>query len=294
MSEIPKVSIRRFSRGRHATEEPPPTVVPDAKKEEEDVPDISGYMSDDEEDDFLADLKTPVEQVEPKTPPSTPTTDEIKNDINRFVQNEVNRLEKKLYESEREFTDHHLLAGVMPDKAPAKPKRGGGGKKKNSSGGFGDIFGSSATPILGADRRVLLTKISEYKALFADNPMVKAFKVKANSSDEELQRALDELDTIVNCGSIQSLTDELILSSVRIVEGVSSRTQSLNITGTADLLKQNPEFYKLSKMLTIKYRVFSQLPPEYQMLLLVMSTAMVARTRNLRSAEVADLLNRPI
>lgn len=285
MSEIPKVQVRRFSRGRHAaadgavSEPTPPTVV--AVEEEEDVPDVSGYMSDNEEDDFLADLKTPVEQVvaEPKTVPTPVNTPEPPP--------------KKLYESGREFTDDHLLKGIFDQPAAAaKPKRGGGGGKKNS-GGFADIFGSSPTPLLGADRRVLLTKISEYKALFADIPLVKAFKVKANASDEELQRALDELETIVNCGSIQSLTDEMILSAVRIVEGVSSRTQSLNITGTADLLKQNPEFYKLSKMLTIKYRVFSQLPPEYQMLLLVMSTAMVARQKNLRSAEVASMLNQP-
>lgn len=280
MSEIPKVQVRRFSRGKYGdgetASEPPPT----ARAVPEDEPPTIDISDDDEDDDFLADLKNPVEQIvaEPQSAPTPVNTPEPPPPP-----------QKKLYESDRPFTDHHLLSGVMPE---AKPKRGGG--KKHNVGGFGDIFGSSPTPILGADRRQLLTRFSEYKALFSDIPEIKSFKVKANASDAEIEKAITEMDAIVSCGTVQQMTDEMILSAVRVVEGVSSRTQSMDITGTADMLRANPEFHKLARLLTIKYRIFANVPPEWQMALLVLSTAMVARQKNMRSAEVASMLNRPI
>lgn len=280
MSEIPKVQIRKFSRGKFGgegeaaaaaavMEREPSTAI----EEDDDLP----MIDEDDDDDFLADLKAPVEK-EPPTPANTPEPPPPPP--------------KKLYESGRPFTDKHLLNGIFDAPAPAsKPKRGG---SKKSPTGFGDIFGSSPTPLLGADRRELLTRIREYKTMFSDIAEVKNFKVKPNATEQELNNAIAELETIVNCGSVQQLTDQMVLAAIRVVEGVSSRTERFDITSTADMLEGNPEFHRLSKQLAIKYRVYNAVPVEYQMMLLILSTSMVARQKNMRSAEVASMLNRPM
>jgi hypothetical protein len=285
MSDTPKVNVRRFSRGRFAETKDAGEAMEALEMIPEltDIDDIADELmerEEEEEDDFFKDLKTPavIERPAPPTPNNTPEPPPLQ--------------QQQEEPPDRPFTDHHLLCHVFPEKAP---KKGRGGKKAAaimpSSGGYDDLFGTP-TPILGTDKRVLLTRIREYKALFNDIPEIKSFRIKPNATDAELEQAIAEMDTIVSCGTVQQMCDEMILSCIRVVEGVSSRTERMNLSGTADMLRANPDFHKLAKMLTIKYRVFSQIPAEYQMLMLVMSTAMVARQKNIRALEVGEMLNR--
>eukprot|EP00952_Eustigmatos_sp_NYUAD-ZCMA_P012928 51652-Eustigmatos_ZCMA.PRE.1 len=88
--------------------------------------------------------------------------------------------------------------------------------------------------------------------------------------------------------------NEAFFSAVGVVEGLSSRFDRLDVTGTASILRQNPEVHKLLKLIAIKYHVFSQAPPEVQLMLITVSTAMVARTTNQRKKQLGSLLNTPL
>ena len=67
-----------------------------------------------------------------------------------------------------------------------------------------------------------------------------------------------------------------------------------NISGTADLLKSNPQFNNLIKQLYVKYNVFSKIPAEFQLVLLVGTTAMLCKTKNDKKLELNNFLNEPI
>lgn len=286
MNDTPKVNVRRFSRGKFAEgAEAQATQMVERESEPEIDEIVDGMMEqeEEEEDDFFRDLKNPAVIEPPPTPKNTP---------------EPPPPPPPQEEEERPpFTDYHLLAHVLPDannKGASRGKRKtAASSNKKGAGGYDDLFGTP-TPILGTDKRVLLTRIREYKALFNDIPEIKSFRIKPNATDAELEQAIAEMDTIVSCGTVQQMCDEMILSCIRVVEGISSRTERMNVSGTADMLRANPDFHKLAKMLTIKYRVFSQIPAEYQMLMLVMSTAMVARQKNIRALEVGEMLNREL
>lgn len=301
MSDLPQTRVRRFSRSKVAEEEPPVIL----EQEEEAVPDEVEI----EEDDFLADLKTggqdPVEELLPPPPPASKkrggrkkkevpvaaAADDDFADLRSGYTEPPPTPEDPNPYSDAGLENHPVLSAL---KKGGRPGGGGNKKKKADGGGFDDLFGSSPTPILGSNKRQLLTRISQYKSLFQDIPAVKAFKVKANASDQELETAIGELDSIVSCGTLQSMVDNMILSAVQTVEVVSSRTNNFDITGTADLLRQNQDFYRLAKILTIKHGVFAQVPPEYQMLLLIFSTAMIARQKNVRAAEINGILHQQL
>ena len=109
---------------------------------------------------------------------------------------------------------------------------------------------------------------------------MKKFKVKKNASAEELKVYLDEMESIVDCSSLENFLTDSILQCIKLVEGVSTYTQKYNIDGCADMLKTNPQFNQLCKRLYIKYKVFSEIPPEYQMVMIVATTAYICKTKN--------------
>lgn len=196
-----------------------------------------------------------------------------------------------------EEADHDVPVYDIPYDFEAEmlaPRRGKGRKSRNNGlDEFSALFApspSQATPIIGREKRHLLTKIREFKTLFPDE--LKTFKVKKNPKEDDLQQALDEMETIVNCNGVQKMLDEAVLMSVQVLESVSARTKSFDITGTSAALRANPEFYRLCKLIWIKYRVFSQVPPETQLMLLVASTALLCRSANVGKRDLSELLNK--
>ena len=153
------------------------------------------------------------------------------------------------------------------------------------------MFSKEGSEILGRDKRIILTKIRQYKSLFPDT--FKTFKIKANPSIQELQTYLDEMDSIVECDSVEQFLLDSILQSIKLMEGVSTYTK-YDIQGLADLLKQNKQFHQLAKQLFIKYKVFSAVPPEFQLLMLVTTTAYICNCKNKRKGELNEYLNQPI
>ena len=153
------------------------------------------------------------------------------------------------------------------------------------------LFGEDATPILGKDKRVLIAKVHQYKNLFPTE--LKKFKIKPNSSVDHLKDALAEMECIVETSSIDSFMTESILQSIKLIETGSSRTK-YNISGTADLLKANPQFHNLIKQLYVKYNIFSKVPAEFQLVLLVGTTAMLCKNKNDKKAQLNCFLNEPL
>jgi hypothetical protein len=154
-----------------------------------------------------------------------------------------------------------------------------------------DIFSTTGTAILGKERIILLKKVSQYKTLFPVE--LKTFKVKKNPSAQQLKDALEEMVVLVETGSMDGFVMSSVLSCMKLVEGVSAST-SCDIRGGADMLKSNPEFNKLCRLLFIKYNVFIKVPPEFQLILLVSTTAYMCSNKNRGKGALNDYLNTPL
>ena len=155
-----------------------------------------------------------------------------------------------------------------------------------------DLFSSKGSQILGRTKRELVAKLTQYRQLFPEE--LKSFKVKKDANEEELQAYLDEMEVIVSVSSVDNFITDSILNCIRIVEGVSANTQKYNISGCADLLKQNKDFHSLCKQLYIKYKVFSSIPCEYQLLMIVATTAFIARSKNIHIEKMSAFLNEQV
>ena len=152
------------------------------------------------------------------------------------------------------------------------------------------MFSQNGSEILGRDKRILLTKIRQYKSLFPD--IFKTFKIKLNATSQELQNYIDEMDSIVECDSCEQFLLDSILQCIKLIEGVSSYTR-YDIQGLADLLKQNKQFHQLCKQLFIKYKIFTALPIESQMVIMVTTSAYICNSKNKRRNEMESYLNTP-
>jgi hypothetical protein len=154
-----------------------------------------------------------------------------------------------------------------------------------------ELFSDKGSEILGKDKRILISKIQQYKSLFPE--VFKKFKIKQNATCEELTEYLEEMDIMVSTDSVEQFLTDSIMQSLKMIEGASSYTK-YDISGLTDLLKGNKQFNTLMKQLYIKYKVFSQVPIEYQAILLVSTTAYICLMKNKKKKELEQFLNQPI
>ena len=268
------INVRKFSRSKVAEPEPENKIIHEEEPERYEETEHEGYTSPDDEredtdDEFLADLhKSNYNPIDPK---------QEKEELKRMkeVQREEQRKDK---EAERMIKN--AAKSMKKTRTPV------------SHGNEDDIFSDTPTPIMGKDRLILQKKISQYKSLFADE--LKGFKVKKNASSEELKASLDEMETIVQVGTLDEFITDSVLQSIKVVEGVSSLTKGYNISGLSDLLKSNPQFHKLLKQLYVKHNTFAQIPPEYQLLLIVTTSSFICIQKNRNKNQINSYLNEPI
>ena len=154
------------------------------------------------------------------------------------------------------------------------------------------LFDEIGTECLGREKREMIAKINQYKNLFPDE--LKKFKIKKGANTQELKVYLEEMETIVDCSSVENFLTDSVLQCIRMVEGVSSYSSKYNIQGCADLLKSNKQFHSLCKQLYIKYKVFSAVPAEWQLLILVSTTAYIAKAKNSNRGNIEAFLNQPV
>ena len=78
-----------------------------------------------------------------------------------------------------------------------------------------------------------------------------------------------------------------------MVENGSKYTRH-DITGCSEMLKANPQFNSLMKQMYVKYNVFHKIPCEFQLLLLVTTTAYICSAKNKNKANLEAYLQEPI
>ena len=247
-------------------------------------------------------------EIQPEVLPVNEENEEIKEneeDVNEVpIFNELDDLTNINFNKKKNIEAEEILKKVIHKKkeAPIESNPGEGlltkiiNRRKEQSQKVQTHINSSnddddATPILGKDRRILTSKIQQYKNLFPE--ILGKFKLKKNPTIEDLQEALDEMDVMVNCSSVEDFLNDSILQCLKMIEGASSYTR-YDVSGMSDLLRQNKQFHQLSKMLYIKYKVFSNIPPEYQMVMLMATTAYVCVEKNKRKASLEEYLNTAI
>ena len=187
-------------------------------------------------------------------------------------------------------SDNDSIPSLIPIKKGRKPKPKPQPKLIEEPEETG-LFSDKPTELLGRERLEIISKINQYKSLFPDQ--LKKFKVKNKATKEELQAYLSEAESIIETSNIDSFLTDSILECFRIVEGVSARTK-YNISGMTDLLKANKQFHSLCKQLYAKYGCFKKIPPEYQLVMIISTTAYIAKQRNDNQKSINEFLDKPI
>jgi hypothetical protein len=147
--------------------------------------------------------------------------------------------------------------------------------------------------ILGKNKRVLIAKITCYKNEFKEE--LKNLKIPKNPTEESLQRIIDECDTILNMSNIDKFILDGIFVALRIGENLTRTYLKLyDLTGLSEMLKNDPKFNKLCKILMIRYGCFSAIPEEYQLLFCILTTSWVCINKNRNRDKINEYLNEPI
>ena len=102
------------------------------------------------------------------------------------------------------------------------------------------------------------------------------------------------MENIVEISNVDEFVYDAILQSIKVVEGVSSYSKIYDIQGMSDMLKLNLEFKNLCKLMFIKYNVFSAVPVEYQLVMIISTTAFICRQKYLNKSKINEFLNEKI
>ena len=145
---------------------------------------------------------------------------------------------------------------------------------------------------LGKDRRQLLNRISQYRELFPTE--LKTFKVKKGSSIEELQAYILEIQCVIETSTIDTfMMDSIYTVMNNIIEPMTIKTK-FNVRGLTDLLKSNKQFNSLTKQIFLKYGCYSNVGPEYQCLLIIVSSVYITVNKNNNRNSIESYLNEKI
>ena len=154
------------------------------------------------------------------------------------------------------------------------------------------LFGESATPIHGRDKLILLKKVQQYKTLFPEK--LSKFKIKKNPTIEDLNTALLEMEALVEVSGVDSFLLDSMLQIIKVIETTTSHTVDYNISGLSLMLKSNKEFTNLMKILFVKYGCYSAIPCEFQLILIVGTTAMICINKNKNRSSINNYLDEPL
>jgi hypothetical protein len=221
--------------------------------------------------------------------PETETELEWEEDTVSSLQDNdfLNELDNEHYKENPLDKVDNLFKNIRSTRRTVKPKK----EKRSEFEDDNSLFSERGTEILGQERRVLLSKIQQYRNLFPDE--LKKFKIKKNCSMHDLKLYLEEMEVIVNTDSVEQFLTDSIIQCIKLTEGVSSYTK-YDISGCADMLKGNKQFHTLCKQLYIKYKVFSNVPAEYSIVILVATTAYICKNKNTRKKDLEIFLNAKI
>ena len=154
-----------------------------------------------------------------------------------------------------------------------------------------ELYSSDAVEPQGKEKLLLLHKVKQYKNLFSDE--LKSYKIKPNCSIGELKGYIDDMDIIVNTSNVDQFITDSILQCIKLLEIPTSKLKNFNISGLSDLLKGNKEFHNLCKQMYLKYNVFSKIPPEYQLFILISTSSYICINKNKNKDSLEAYLNTP-
>ena len=203
----------------------------------------------------------------------------IKENEKNIKENEKNR---KLREKENE-----KLFKQIEKENKLKEK-----ENKKIDNDDNSIFSDQPSAIIGKEKRILLKKVQSYKSLFPEE--LKGFKIKSNCSIEELKQYIDEMDSIIEVGAVETFLSDSIISSIKLIEGTTVNSKNYNISGLSFMLKNNQQFIILCKQLYLKYNVFSRVPIEYQLIMIVSTSAYICKNKNANKEQLNSFFNEPI
>ena len=293
------LTVKKFSRGvsvlKEAEDSQPPKEPKKRgrppKNKEVFVKEELKPIPEEPEDDFVIGSNTSNSDSSEWSTPNINLENAFLNDLNKtnYKEEVEEEIKKEVVEPKKGgLTQAEDIMNNLFEETKQIAKR----KPKQTKQGYDhDIYSDNPTPLLGKDKRILLSKLNQYKLLFPDE--LKKFKIKPNCSVDDLQNALKECEVIVETNSLEVFLTDSILQCLKLVEGGSTLTR-FDITGLSDNLKKNEQFHKLCKQLYVKYQVFSILPPEYSLMILVSTTAYTCTIVNQRKRELKRFLDEPI
>lgn len=299
METKPKVNVKRFSRSKDEASEKPivekktrgkkkVTIVEEPIIEEpiieeelvieEPIKEEAIPETFDIDDNFLSELNNSNYQKE---------QEEEKHKEEKLKQNK--ELEKELQKEKIKQEKEHekFIKQIEKESTKSESK-----SNKNKISNDNELYSDTPTEILGKDKLLLIHKIKQYKNLFPDE--LKTFKIKPNASINELKAYIDEMDIILTTSNVDQFLTDSILQCIKLIEIPTSKTKQYNITGLSDLLKANIQFHQLCKKLYLKYGCFDKIPDEYQLVILVATTAYVCKNKNCNKSELEAYLNEKI
>jgi hypothetical protein len=293
---MPKINIKKYSRSNvDSTTEPQDTETTEVKKSRGRPKKII-LETDTENNNIIYRNPEPVQEEE--TAPET-VSDTIENvDISDGYIAEIEPSEPFLEElNTTNYTEpptkeeQKNIEKSFKETLKQKTKHVKIQEKVNSVYESSDLFDENGSEIIGRDRRVIINKLNQYRNLFPKE--LSKFKVKKGASTQELEIYLDEMQTIVETSSYDNFLTDSILQAIKLIENGSKYTRH-DITGCAEMLKANPQFNGLMKQLFVKYNVFHKIPCEFQLLLLVTTTAYICANKNKNKANIENYLNTPM
>ena len=281
----PKVNVKRFSRSK--TEEP--SELPIIEKKTKGKKKVSIVVEEPSEPIIEESI------IEEQIPESFEIDDNFLSELNNSnyqkEQEEEQQKEEKLKQSkelEKERIKQEKEFMKQIEKESIKQERTNKSKINSDS----ELYSDTGTEIQGKDKLLLIHKIKQYKNLFPDE--LKTFKIKPNASINELKAYIDDMDIILSTSNVDQFLTDSILQCIKLIEIPTSKTKNFNITGLSDLLKANIQFHQLCKKLYLKYGCFDKIPEEYQLVILVSTTAYVCKNKNCNKSELEAYLNEKI
>ena len=295
------LTVKKFSRGINALKEAEDSQPPKEpkkrgrppKNKEVFVKEELKPIPEEPEDDFVIGSNTSNSDSSDWSTPNINLENAFLNDLNKTNYKEEDEQEdiKKTVEPKAKvggLTQAEDIMNNLFEETKQIAKR----KPKQTKQSYDhDIYSENPTPLLGKDKRILLSKLNQYKLLFPEE--LKKFKIKPNCSVDDLQNALKECEVIVETNSLEVFLTDSILQCLKLVEGGSTLTR-FDITGLSDNLKKNEQFHKLCKQLYVKYSVFSKIPAEYSLMMVIATTAYACTIVNQRKRELNRFLDEPI
>jgi len=290
----PKINVRKFSRSKVDSEDKPieaPVIEKKTRGRKKKTVIEEPIIEEPIEETIIEEtIEEPIEEIIPESFDEDFLQELNVSNYQKEQQEEENREANLKQQKELEKERAKALKEQQKYMQQLEKEKVRNNKAKINSDS--DLYSDEGTEIKGKDKLILLHKIKQYKTLFPDE--LKTFKIKPSATISELKQYIDDIDVIVSTSDVDQFLTDSILQCIKLIEIPTSRTKNYNISGLSDILKANKQFHQLCKKLYLKYGCFEAVPAEYQLVILVATTAWICKNKNANKDSLEAYLNEPI